>query len=68
MHNVPYVGCPGYQKTIVDVKRQYYWPGMKKELLILLPNVWSAKRSSLSIDTQLVCYSHYPFLSGNGKL
>jgi hypothetical protein len=33
MHNVPYVGHPGYQKTIATVKSQYYWLG------ILLPNV-----------------------------
>jgi hypothetical protein len=25
MHNVPYVGHPGYQKTIAVVKSQYYW-------------------------------------------
>jgi hypothetical protein len=30
MDNVPYVGHPGYQKTIAVVKNQYYWPGMKK--------------------------------------
>jgi hypothetical protein len=33
MHNVPYAGHPGYQKTIADVKRQYYWPGMKKKVV-----------------------------------
>jgi hypothetical protein len=33
MHNVPYVGHPGYQKTIAAVKSQYYWPGMKKEVV-----------------------------------
>jgi hypothetical protein len=32
MHNVPYAGHPGYQKTIAVVKSQYYWPGMKKEV------------------------------------
>ena len=32
MHNVPYVGHPGYQKTIVAVKSQYYWPNMEKEV------------------------------------
>jgi hypothetical protein len=31
MHKVPYAGYPGYQKTIVIVKKQYYWPGMKNE-------------------------------------
>jgi hypothetical protein len=33
MHIVPYVGNSGYQKTIGAVKRQYYWPGMKKEVV-----------------------------------
>jgi hypothetical protein len=33
MHNVPYVGHLGYQKTIAAVKSQYYWPGMKKEFV-----------------------------------
>jgi hypothetical protein len=32
MHNVPYAGHLGYQKTIAAVKSQYYWPDMKKEL------------------------------------
>jgi hypothetical protein len=30
MHNVPYVGHPGYQKTIAAIRSQYFWPGMKK--------------------------------------
>jgi hypothetical protein len=33
MHNVPYVGHPGYQKTIAAIKSQYYWQGMKKEVV-----------------------------------
>jgi len=33
MHNVPYVGHPGYQKTIASIKEQYYWLGMKKEVV-----------------------------------
>jgi hypothetical protein len=32
MHNVPYVGNPGCQKTIATDKRQYYCLGMKKEV------------------------------------
>ena len=33
MHNVPYVGHLGYQKTIAVVNRQCYWQGMKKEVV-----------------------------------
>jgi hypothetical protein len=32
MHNVPYAGHPGYQKTMVAIKSHYFWPGMKKEI------------------------------------
>jgi hypothetical protein len=32
MHNVPYAGHPGYQKTIAVVKIQYFWPGMKRDI------------------------------------
>jgi hypothetical protein len=33
MHNVPYVGHPGYQKIVSTVKSQYYWPDMKREIV-----------------------------------
>jgi hypothetical protein len=32
MHNAPYVGHPGYQRTITAVKIQYFWLGMKREI------------------------------------
>jgi hypothetical protein len=32
MHNLPYAGYLGYQKTISAVKSQYYWPCMKNEV------------------------------------
>jgi hypothetical protein len=32
MHNVTYVGHPGYQKTVAAVKSHYFWPDMKKEI------------------------------------
>jgi hypothetical protein len=32
MHNVTYVGHPGYQKTVAAVKNHYFWSGLKKEI------------------------------------
>jgi hypothetical protein len=32
IHNVTYVGHPGYQKIVAVVKSHYFWPGMKKEI------------------------------------
>jgi hypothetical protein len=39
MHNVPYVGHPGYHKTIAVVRSQYFWPGMKKEVANYIASV-----------------------------
>jgi hypothetical protein len=33
IHNVPYDRHPRYQKIITTIKSQYYWPGMKKEVV-----------------------------------
>ena len=33
MHNVPYVGHQGYQKTSVAVRKEYFWPRMKKYIV-----------------------------------
>jgi hypothetical protein len=33
IHNVPYAGHPGYQKTMAVVKSHYFWPGMKREFV-----------------------------------
>jgi hypothetical protein len=33
IHNVPYVGHLGYQKTIVAVRIQFFWPRMKKDVV-----------------------------------
>jgi hypothetical protein len=33
MHNVPYVRHPGYQKTVSVVKSQYYWLGIKRDIV-----------------------------------
>jgi hypothetical protein len=33
MHDVPYVGHPGYQKTITAVRSQFFWLGMKKDVI-----------------------------------
>jgi hypothetical protein len=33
MHDVPYVGHPGYQKKITIVRSQFFWLGMKKDVV-----------------------------------
>ena len=33
MHNVSYVGHLGYLKTITTIRKWYYWPGMKNDVV-----------------------------------
>ena len=33
MHDVPYAGHYGYQKTVAATKKDYHWRGMKKEIV-----------------------------------
>jgi hypothetical protein len=33
MNNLPYLRNLGYQKTIAIVRGQYFWPGMKKDVV-----------------------------------
>jgi hypothetical protein len=44
MHNVPYVGHPGYQKTIAVVRSQYFWPGMKKDVVDYIARCMECQR------------------------
>jgi hypothetical protein len=67
MHNVPYVGHPGYQKTVAAVKSHYYWPGMKKEIAEYIARCMECQRVKAEHRHPLGCYNHYPFLSGSGK-
>ena len=32
-HKKPYSGHPGYQKTFITVKKFYYWPNLKRDVV-----------------------------------
>jgi hypothetical protein len=32
LHKRPYIGHPGYQKMIIATQKQFYWPGLKKDV------------------------------------
>jgi hypothetical protein len=32
LHKIPYTGHPGYQKMIIATRKQFYWPGLKKDI------------------------------------
>jgi hypothetical protein len=44
MHNVPYARHPGYQKTIAAVRNQFFWPGMKKDVVDYISRCMECQR------------------------
>ena len=47
MHNVPYAGYPGYQKTITTVRNQYFWPGMNKDVVDYITRCIQCKKEKV---------------------
>ena len=68
MHNVPYAGHPGYEKTIAVVKSQYYWPDMKKEVDDFIVKCLECQKVKIEHRHPSGFLQPFPFLSGNGKL
>jgi hypothetical protein len=44
MNKVPYSRHLGYQKTIAAVKKQYYWLGMRKEVIHFISRCLECKK------------------------
>ena len=59
IYQAPYYGHPGYQKMIATTRKQYFWPGMKKDI---------AEYISKCMKCQQVYCSLCQFQNGNGKL
>jgi hypothetical protein len=60
MHKVPYVGHPGYQKTIVVVKNQYYWPGMKNKVVDFIARCLECQKVKVENKHPIGFLHHFP--------
>jgi hypothetical protein len=49
MHNVPYARHTGYQKIISAVETQYYWPGMKQEIVEYIAKCLECQRVKVEL-------------------
>ena len=36
IHQNPYAEHPGYQKMISTTRKKYFWPGMKKDMVVYI--------------------------------
>jgi hypothetical protein len=59
MYNVPYVAHPSYQKTIVAIRSQYFWPRMKKDMVDYIARCMEFKRVKESIENHYLNLENY---------
>jgi len=60
MHKVHYVGHPGYQKTIVALKNQYYCPCMKYKVATFIARCLEIQKVKGEHKQPTVLLQHFP--------
>ena len=65
-HSSRFAVHPGGMKMYQDLRRQYYWSGMKRHVEDLFDDVSRVSRLRLSTRSQQGCFSHWRWLSGSG--
>jgi hypothetical protein len=60
MHNVPYVGYPGYRKTIATVRSQLFSPGMKKDVVDYISKCMEWKRVKVEHRHPMILLQPFP--------
>ena len=67
IHKTPYLGHPGYQKTITMLRKDYFWPNMKNELAEYIARCFKCQQVKNNINIQLGYFSHCLSLTRNGR-
>jgi hypothetical protein len=62
MHKSPYARHSSYQKIIVTVKKQYYWPGMKKEVVDFIARCLECQKVKDEHKHLAGLLQHFPIL------
>ena len=50
IHKIPYFGHPGYHKTIAVARKQYFWLGMKKDIVEYISKCMNCQQ--VKVDNQ----------------
>jgi hypothetical protein len=67
MHDVPYAGHPGYQKTITAVRSQFFWPGMKKDVVDYIARCMECQKVKVEHRHPTGLLQPLPIQRRNGK-
>jgi hypothetical protein len=67
IHKKPYSRHPGYQKMITTTRKQYYWPGMKKDIVEYIARCIECQQVKVEHKHPTGLLQPLPIPSGNGK-
>ena len=67
MNNVPYVRHKGHQKTLTVVRKEYFWPGMKKGIAEYIARCMECQKVKVEHIHLAGLHHPLPILNGNGK-
>ena len=68
IHEAPYFGHPGYQKIIATAIKQYFCPGMKKDMAEYISRCMKFQQVKVEHQHPAGFCSLFQFWNGNGKL
>ena len=68
IHQALYSGHPGYQKTIATTRKQYFWPGMKKDMVEYISRCMKCQQVKVEHQHPTSLLQPFPVPDGNGKL
>ena len=60
IHQAPYSGHPGYQKTIVTTRKQYFWLGMKKDMAEYISRCMKCQQVKVEHQHPTGLLHHFP--------
>ena len=66
-HDLVDVGHPGQQRMLELLKRNYWWPGLKKTLENMYKNASSANRTKFNIRKNQKNYIYWKFYRDHGR-
>ena len=67
VHKSPYSKHPGYQKMITMLRKEYFWPNMKKGVAEFIARCIECQQVKAEHQHPTGLLNHYQFQIGNGK-
>ena len=68
IHQTPYSGHSRYQKMIATVRKQYFWPGMKKDMAEYISRCMKCQQVKVEHQHPTGLLQPCHIQNGNGKL